>query len=265
MDADRGTGPGGRGRLAGRVAVVTGAASGIGRGTAELFAEEGARVVLADIAEEAVEAAAAGIRAAGGAARAVFADVSTEAGAERAVAAAEDVFGPVEVLVNNAGVELKKLVEDTSLADWERILRTNLTSAFLMSRRVVPGMKERRRGVIVMNSSVGNFIAATKSSAYGASKAGMMALARGLALEGAPYGIRVNAVCPGVIDTAMNERNLLTADDPEAMRRSWFEVTPLGRLGTPRDVAQAILFLASDESSFITGLPLVIDGGRLIQ
>ena len=252
-------------RLAGRVAVVSGAAAGIGRATAELFAEEGARVVLADVAGEAVEGVAAGIRQAGGAAAAEVADVSAEAGVEAVIGRAEREFGPVDVLVNNAGVELKKLVEDTSLDEWERILRTNLTSAFLMSRAVIRGMKDRRRGVIVMNSSVGNFIAATKSSAYGASKAGMMALARSLALEGAPYGLRVNAVCPGVIDTPMNERNLARSEDPEAMRRSWFEVTPLGRLGTPRDVAQAMLFLASDESSFVTGLPLVIDGGRLIQ
>ena len=252
-------------RLAGRVAVVSGAAAGIGRATAELFAEEGARVVAADVAGNAVREVAAGIRDAGGAATAVVADVSCEDGVEAVVGTAEDEFGPVDVLVNNAGVELKKLVEDTSLAEWERVLTTNLTSAFLMSRRVIRGMKDRRRGVIVMNSSVGNFIAATKSSAYGASKAGMMALARSLALEGAPYGIRVNAVCPGVIDTPMNERNLARSEDPEAMRRSWYEITPLGRLGTPRDVAQAMLFLASDESSFVTGLPLVIDGGRLIQ
>ena len=252
-------------RLAGRVAVVSGAAAGIGRATAELFAEEGARVVLADVAAEAVREAAAGIGDAGGSGAAVVADVSSEAGVEAVVGAAERAFGPVDVLVNNAGVELKKLVEDTSLAEWDRVLRTNLTSAFLMSRRVIRGMKDRRRGVIVMNSSVGNFIAATKSSAYGASKAGMMALARSLALEGAPYGIRVNAVCPGVIDTPMNERNLARSEDPEAMRRSWYEVTPLGRLGTSRDVAQAMLFLACDESSFVTGLPLVIDGGRLIQ
>ena len=252
-------------RLGDRVAVVTGAAAGIGAATAEVFAEEGASVVLADIAGAEAEEVASGIRQRGGSSLSVTADVSTEEGVEAVVLAAERGPGPVDILVNNAGVELKRPVEDTSLADWERVLRVNLTSAFLMSRRVFPGMKERRRGAIVMNSSVGNAIAAVNSSAYGASKAGMMALARGLALEGAPFGVRANAVCPGVIATPMNERNLARADDPEAMRRSWYEVTPLGRLGTPREVAQAILFLASDESAFVTGLPLVIDGGRVIQ
>lgn len=126
--------------------MVTGAAHGIGRATGELFAEEGAAVGLADVAGDAVEAVAAGIRALGGRAVAVCADVSTETGAESAVAAAETAFGPVDVLVNNAGVELKKLVEETTLEEWERVLRTNLTSAFLMSKRVFPGMRSAGAG-----------------------------------------------------------------------------------------------------------------------
>ena len=116
-----------------------------------------------------------------------------------------------------------------------------------------------------MNSSVAYHIGAPMSSAYGASKAGMVALMRCMALELAPFNIRVNAVCPGVIDTPMNERNLSRADDPDAMRRSWFDVTPLAKLGTPEDVAKAFLFLVSDDSGFITGTPLLIDGGRTSQ
>jgi NAD(P)-dependent dehydrogenase (short-subunit alcohol dehydrogenase family) len=167
--------------------------------------------------------------------------------------------------VNNAGIEYKRPVEETTEEEWDRVLAVNLKSAFLMSKYVIPHMKAQRRGAIVNNSSVGYFIAAANSSAYGASKAGMMALTRGMALELASFNVRVNAVCPGVIDTPMNERNLMRAADPEAMRRSWFDVTPLGRLGRSEDVAYAILFLACDESDFITGTPLIIDGGRTAQ
>lgn len=251
------------GKLNGRVAIVTGAGAGIGRATAKLFAEEGARVVVAERIEESGQATAEAIELMGGSALALEADVSLEADAKRVVAETLRRFETVDVLVNNAGVELKKPLEETTEAEWDRVLAVNLKSAFLMSKHVIPTLKAKRRGAIVMNSSVGYFIAAPNSAAYGASKAGMMALARGLALELAPYDVRVNAVCPGVIDTPMNERNLERADDPEAMRRSWFEVTPLKRLGKPEDVAKAILFLASDDSSFVTGTPLIIDGGRL--
>ena len=253
------------GKLDQKVAIVTGAGTGIGRATAELFASEGAAVVVAERNGPAARQTASAIEAFGGRALAIPADVSVAAQARRIVDETLERFDTVDVLVNNAGVELKKPVEETTEEEWDHVLATNLKSAFLMSKYVIPILKEKRRGTVVMNSSVGYFIAAPNSAAYGASKAGMMALARGMALELAPYNIRVNAVCPGVIDTPMNERNLSRADDPEAMRRSWFDVTPLNRLGKPLDVAKAMLFLASEDSGFITGIPLIIDGGRLAQ
>ena len=253
------------GRLHNRVVIVTGAGAGIGKATALLFAEEGAKVVLVEVDAAAAQRTADELTVKGHAAVASPTDVSQSAQAKAAVDLAVERFGCVDVLVNNAGVELKRPVEETSEEEWDRVLSINLKGTFLMSKFTIPIMKERRRGAIVNNSSVGYFIAAPNSTAYGASKAGMMALTRGMALELAPYNIRVNAVCPGVIDTPMNERNAARAADPEAMRQSWFDVTPLKRLGTARDVAYAMLFLACDESSFITGTPLIIDGGRTAQ
>ena len=250
-------------RLKGRTAIVTGAGHGIGLATAQLFAEEGARVVLVERDRDAADAATAALVAAGHDAVVSHTDVSKSDQVAAAIALTVERFGTVDVLVNNAGVELKRPVEDITEDEWDRVLSINLKGTFLMSKLVVPIMKAQRSGSIVNNSSVGNFIAAVNSTAYGASKAGMMALTRGMALELAPFNVRVNAVCPGVIDTPMNERNLTRADDPAAMRRSWYDITPLKRLGTPRDVAQSILFLAGDESSFITGTPLIIDGGRM--
>lgn len=251
-------------RFASKTAVVTGAAAGIGAATARLLAAEGARVTLADINPR-VKAIAEEIRDSGGEAIAVIGDLSQATAVQQVAEETLSRFGGIQVLVNNAGVELKSPVEQTSESDWDRVLATNLKSAFLMSKEVIPSMKARKAGAIVMNSSVAYFIGAPSSAAYGASKAGLIALARCMALELAPFHIRVNAVCPGVIDTPMNARNLERSEDPQAMRQSWFDVTPMNRLGTPEDVAKSILFLASDDAGFVTGTSLVVDGGRLAQ
>ena len=252
-------------KLGNQVAIVTGGGAGIGKATALLFAREGAAVTIAEKDADSADSVAREITEAGGKALSLCVDVSLEKQVRKVVAKTVDIFGTVDVLVNNAGVELKCPVEETTAHDWDRVMAVNLKSAFLMSKYVIPILKEKKRGAIVMNSSVGYSIAAVNSSAYGASKAGMMALARCMALELAPYGIRVNAVCPGVIDTPMNQRNLMRAEDPEAMERSWYDVTPLPHIGKPDDVARAMLFLACDDSSFITGTPLYIDGGRTAQ
>jgi NAD(P)-dependent dehydrogenase (short-subunit alcohol dehydrogenase family) len=253
------------GKLEGQVAIVTGGGAGIGRATAILFAEEGARVSVAEKNPEAAQSVAEEIEALDGQALPLHVDVSVSGQAEQTVAKTVERFGTVDILVNNAGVELKKPIEETTEEEWDHIMAVNLKSAFLVSKFVIPILKAKKRGAIVMNSSVGYYIAAINSAAYGASKAGMIALTRGMALELAPHGIRVNAVCPGVIDTPMNERNLARADDPDAMQRSWFEITPLGKLGKPEDIAKAFLFLVCDDSNFITGTPLIIDGGRTAQ
>ncbi len=246
-------------RFEGRTVLVTGGGSGIGRVMVARFAAEGAAVVVADLVEETAQEAAAEVDAAGGRAIAVLADVTDSAAVDAMVDAASRAFGPVEVLVNNAysckGDNVLLMDEET----WNDDLAGVVTSAFLCSKRVLPEMIERRTGAIVNIASV-NGLAYVGNEAYSAGKAAMINLTQSIAVRYGQYGIRCNAIAPGSIATpAWRDR---VEREPDVFERlvKWY---PLRRVGTPDDVANAALFLASDEASWITGTVLRVDGGLL--
>jgi NAD(P)-dependent dehydrogenase (short-subunit alcohol dehydrogenase family) len=252
------------GLLAGAVAVVTGAAAGIGRATAIRFAAEGAAVVLGDIDEAGGATVRDAIVAAGGRATFVATDVAVEAQVERLVAAAETTYGGLDTLFNNAGVEQPVTPShQVSEATFDRVLAVNLKGTFFGCKHALPALRRRGGGTIVNNASVSAFANVAGNVSYAASKGAIMSLTRVLAVETAAEQIRVNAICPGVIDTAMNERNRSRAADPAEAEAGWRRVTPLGRMGTPEEVAATVLYLASPLSTFTTGVGLLIDGGRV--
>ena len=248
------------GRLEGKVAVITGAGSGIGRVAAGLFAAEGAAVVVADVTGDAARETAVAITDGGGRATAVAADVSDEAQAALAMAAATEHFGGLHVLFNNAGIFPGDDggVLDTPPATWDRVMDVNLKGVWLCCRAAIPAMIDSGGGSVV---NVASFVAlmgaATAQVAYTASKGGVLAFTRELAVEYARQGIRANALCPGPIETPLLAELLA---DPARRNRRLVHI-PMGRLGRPDEVARAALFLASDESSFMTGSALVVDGG----
>jgi NAD(P)-dependent dehydrogenase (short-subunit alcohol dehydrogenase family) len=250
--------------LANKVAVVTGAASGIGRATALRFAREGAQVVAADI-----DAAAGGrlideILAAGGEGVFVATDVSIEADVVRLIATAEETYGGLDTIFNNAGIEQPVTPShEVSEALFDRVIGVNLKGTFFGCKHALPALRRRGGGTIVNNSSVSAFANVGGNISYAASKGAVMSLTRVLAMETAAENIRVNAICPGVIDTSMNERNRDRMTDPSQAEEGWRRVTPMGRMGTPDEVAATVLYLASDMSAFTTGIGLLIDGGRV--
>jgi len=249
-------------RLAGKVAVVTGAGAGIGRAAALAMAQEGARIVAVARTPGRVSECVREIEAAGGEGIGLAADVGHEADVDRIFSAAVERFGRVDVLVNNAGVYLKAPVQDTTLADWERILRVNLTGAFLCARRFVQELLRSGRGGVIVNvSSEAGLVGIPGQVAYNVSKAGMISLTRSLAVELAPYGIRVNCVCPGTTWTPLVEEAVSRERDPAAARRALEEARPLNRLGRPEEIAASIVHLAADESAYATGAVLAVDGG----
>jgi NAD(P)-dependent dehydrogenase (short-subunit alcohol dehydrogenase family) len=244
----------------GKVAIVTGAAMGIGASIAERFAGVGARVVLVDVDEAAVTETAAAV---GG--HAVVGDIRSADTAARAVAEAVRIGGSVDVLVNNAAVLRTARLHELSEDDWDLVLDVNLKGPFLMTRAVVPAMLAAGGGAIVNIASISALITLPEHAAYCAAKGGLVQLTRQAALEYATDGIRVNAVAPGTVDTPLVQRFLATSPDAASVMADLEAGHPIGRIGTGREIADAVLFLASDEASFVTGACLVADGGYTIR
>jgi NAD(P)-dependent dehydrogenase (short-subunit alcohol dehydrogenase family) len=247
--------------LRGRVALVTGASSGIGRATALRFAEEGAQVALVGRDREALSEVAGQIVKRGGEGFAIVADVTREEDAERVVRETIDDFGVLDVLVNAAGILNNGTIESTTLSAWDEMLDVNLRAVFNLMRLAVPHLEDRR-GNVVNVSSVTGLRAFPGVLAYCVSKAGVDQLTRCAALELAPKGVRVNAVNPGVVVTQVHKRGGMDEAAYEQFLEHSKTTHPLGRVGDPREVAELILFLASDRASWITGATYSIDGGR---
>ena len=243
------------GRLDGKVALISGGSKGQGAAEAKLFAQEGAKVVLADILDDEGKKIEAEINETGGEAMYLHLDVTSEADWAAAVRAAVDSYGKLDILVNNAGILLRKGVEETSAEEWDRIQDVNSKGVFLGVKAAIPAMREVGGGSIVNISSIAGLRGST-STAYGASKGLVRLLTKSTAVQYGPEGIRCNSVHPGIIETDMTEEMLDSAG-----REQWLTRTPLRIIANAHDVALGVLYLASDESRYVTGSELVIDGG----
>jgi NAD(P)-dependent dehydrogenase (short-subunit alcohol dehydrogenase family) len=253
------------GRLAGKVAIITGASGGIGEATALRFAEEGARVMLCATTVTKVEALAGQLRKAGADVVAQQVDVTDESQVRQLVQATADRWGRLDILVNNAGIAGGADVVGTTIADWTRIIDVNLKGPFLCCKYAVAAMLEGGGGAVVNVTSMSATCGIPGQAAYGSSKGGVLQLTRQMAIEYAQRNIRVNAVAPGTIDTPMLHNVLTAQADPDALMGFLIKNHPVGRIGQPVEVANAIVFLASDEASFITGANLAVDGGYTAQ
>lgn len=243
-----------------RTALVTGAASGIGRAIVETLAHAGYQVIVADIAEEA-RAIARNLREQGQKAQAVLLDVTQMESVQDAVTTITQRTGPIDILVNNAGIGMAGTVLTTTPAEWDRMLATNVTGIYHLCRAVVPSMIERQTGVIVNMSSVAAVVGLKERVAYSASKGAVLALTRALQADLLPYNIRVNAVLPGTIASPWIERITADMPDPGKAREQMAARQPIGRMGSPEEIANVVAFLVSDAASFVWGAHWIADGG----
>jgi NAD(P)-dependent dehydrogenase (short-subunit alcohol dehydrogenase family) len=253
------------GRVDGKVAIVTGAASGIGRATAVALAREGARLALADVDEAAGSDASEEIARGGGVGVFRRTDVGVTKDVRELVESTAGRFGRLDILVNNAGVAIGGSVTDISEEDWNTVLNVNLTSMWRGMHFAIPEMLQTGGGAIVNTSSVQGSVGFVGWAGYAASKGGIDALTRQVAVEYAPRGIRVNAVIPGTILTPMNERIVRESPNGAEIEAGWLAMHPVNRLGRAEEVANAIAWLASDEASFVTGETLRVDGGMIVR
>jgi len=249
--------------LKGNTALITGAASGIGRAIAELFAHHGAAVCAVDMDTVGVETVADRITRTGGTAFAVAADVTRVTDCEDAVKAALELGEGLQILVNNAGIIRRASVLETSERDWDRVMEVNVKSIYLMSRAAIPQMQKAGGGAIINTSSGWGLVAGPRAAAYCASKGAVVQLTKAMAIDHGPEGIRVNCICPGDTDTPLLRQEARELGEPAEEFLEDAASRPLQRVGSPEEIAQAALFLASDASSFVTGAALVVDGGGL--
>jgi NAD(P)-dependent dehydrogenase (short-subunit alcohol dehydrogenase family) len=253
-------------RFEGKVVIVTGGASGIGKATAERFLAEGAKVAIADVSKPKGSKAVKELKRKGHDPQLLVGDVSNAKDVKRMVAQAKSRWGRIDILFNNAGILVEGTVEDVSEEDWDRIMAVNVKGVFLMSKEVVPIMLEQKKGVIVNNASCSGLVGDRNAIAYNTSKGAVVLMTKCLALDYCQKNIRVNCVCPGEIDTPMFRQEARARKMPvEEYRKQLSEYHPIGRLGVPREVANAVLFLASDDASFITGTAFSVDGGYTCQ
>ena len=247
------------------VAIVTGAGSGIGTGIAEVFAEQGAQVVVAEVSEERGRAVAEDLQQRFGRGLFIQTDVSSAAGCKILIEKTLETCGHIDTLVNNAGVNFVKPTLEMDEEDWDRVLDVDLKGTFLCSLHALKAMAEHGQGSIINIASVHTLATLPEAAPYAAAKGGMAAMTQSLAIEFAPRGIRVNAVSPGLTDTQIWQDIQDAAENREEALQHWFDNIPMRRVQSPREVGQVVLFLASDQTSYVTGANLFTDGGMTAQ